>query len=135
MVKGLLIFLIILTFLGLNPVAGDSRDDAINFKWKNGDYISPLPANLYQRGFDCDDATLFSYYFIRAARPDYHIDIKYEYDMYSEWYNHVWLSVTGDNVTYIYDAGKPIKPILYAKGKNITLYLLTHWVNMDAPFR
>lgn len=98
-------------------------------RFKNGDYIYPIP--LPSKSLDCDDITLYSYYYLQAVNPQLKITIKRGY----AW-NHVWLSVSDNESTYIYDYGTPYDNTdgeldKYFYGRNMSLLALTTEVRKD----
>jgi hypothetical protein len=91
--------LIIVAVIIAAPVAlFAGKDDA----WQIGDDIKPWPTENWT---DCDDATLYTYYFISGAKPDYNIEIMYSRGKDK---SHTWLLVTGDGKTIAYNNGKPV---------------------------
>jgi hypothetical protein len=109
---------IIFGFLG-NKIYTETR----SIPWSNGDDIKPLPE--WSIEFDCDDETLYTYYWIRQVRPNYILT-----PMRSE--NHIWLLVKGDSKQFVYDGGHASDPATYEyDGKSVYLEALIREVEYD----
>lgn len=97
-------------------------------EWTLGDYISPIPHP--SESIDCDDITLYSYYYIKAQNPTYKIDI-----MYGGTWKHYWLTVSDNQSKYYYDYGVSYESIPEIdeifKGRRVNLLQLVGEVYRD----
>ena len=119
--KKLIAALIIITLATVSPAVAHEG-------WTLGDYISPTP--FPSETIDCDDITLYSFYYIKARAPNLDIEIKRGY----EW-NHVWLEVSDNESTFIYDYGvayesSPAIDEIFI-GRRITLRQLVGYIYRD----
>jgi len=107
------IAIVLIILFGTLPAYGAVRV----VEWELGDEISPYP---FAEGIDCDDGTLYSYYYVIGADPD--LDIKI---MWGRPWAHVWLEVSDNETTFVYDYGQPYEKIPEIaeifKGREISL--------------
>ena len=94
----------------------------------------PVPAvGLISERLDCDDATLYMYYWFKAS--GYKVDIiKGNLQRTNETWsddNHVWLLVYSDNLTYPYDLGYYQPDDQHFEGHIISYKRLLYWVMDD----
>ena len=109
--------------------------------WTLGDSVVPSPWQGSNKLFDCDDFTLYSYYWISFIRPEYQIQIMYGDNPDTTIINgkavsgkHVWLIVGSDNVTLAYDGGNKVdleNSPKYLIGIQISLKQLVNFVSQD----
>jgi len=96
--------------------------------WELGDDISPFPHP--SKTIDCDDGTLYSYYYVTGADPDLDITI-----MWGRPWAHVWLEVSDNESKYYYDYGNAYESCPEIdeifKGREITLKHLVGEVYRD----
>jgi len=103
--------------------------DNYSVDWVLGQEITPLP-----NYGDCDDRTLYSYLYLKSMPIEYDIKIMYGEAPFNHRKMHVWLVVSGDAKTYIYDEGialsyEPFRTIF--KGREISLIRLLKEVRRD----
>lgn len=97
--------------------------------WELGEEILPYP--FFDRWFDCDDATLYSYLYLRAMNRNLDIKIFYGASLYHPMRGHVWLLVSDNTTTLVYDYGIPIENIGLYKGREVSYGQLLYYAVND----
>ncbi len=97
--------------------------------WELGEEILPYP--FVGKFRDCDDGTLYSHYYIEALQDGYDIEIMKGHDPWNPGYEHVWLLVSDNETSMVYDWGLPCEQTELYKGRRITLKQLVYFVYRD----
>ena len=101
--------------------------------WQLGDEIVPFPY-IDGKKLDCDDAVLYSYLWLEDM-PNLKVNIMYGIQGFYEdgtWIRrgHVWLVVSDNETTVVYDYGIAL-PRDYFKGRKISYAQLLMYANQD----
>lgn len=102
--------------------------DKLVIGWQLGDDIVPYPG--IKKWADCDDAALYSYLYLTFLNRGYDIKI-YKGTCWGQTYQHVWLLVTENNTSYVYDWGISCTEGEAYKGRRITYKQLVNYVYND----
>jgi len=100
--------------------------DQYMIDWQLGEEIIPYP--YVDKTTDCDDGVLYSHYYLTALYKD--LDIKI---MKGEVYgtSHVWLLVSDNETSLVYDWGLPCEELELYKGREISYKQLVAYVYGD----
>ena len=100
--------------------------------WELGEEIIPYPYVSHpkdpRRWADCDDAVLYSYLYLKALRKDIDIEIRKGKDPWYPQYQHVWLLVSDNETSMVYDWGLPCEQTELYKGRRVTYKQLVSWM-------
>ena len=97
--------------------------------WELGEEILPYP--FFGEWFDCDDAVLYSYLYLKALHGDYNIRIMKGIAWYAPTKQHLWLLVSDNATTFVYDYGIPVETTELYKGREISYGQLIYYVEKD----
>ncbi len=126
---GLFIFFVGLKLEENNPESVLSPHEQYIVGFRLGDDITPYPP--LGNGFDCDDAVLYSYLYLKGLDQGYDIKIMYgKSPMFLAQY-HVWLDVSDNGTRWIYDLGMASQNYDSYKGKRITYSMLLSYAKYD----
>ena len=110
-----------------NPNPTPIEEYLIN--WELGEEILPYP--YFGKWFDCDDIVMYSFLYLKAMNRD--LDIKICKGVYLPHprSQHVWLLVSDNATTLVYDYGIPIQNIWLYKGREISYGQLIYYMEDD----
>lgn len=103
--------------------------DEYLINWELGEEILPYP--FFDKRFDCDDAVLYSYLYLKALNKDLDIKIVVGRLWYAPQKQHIWLLVSDNETTVAYDWGIPIENIELYKGREVSYGQLLYYAVKD----
>lgn len=100
--------------------------DSYMMEWELGEEIIPYPP--YAKWLDCDDAVMYSYLYLQGLYKNLDIKIM-KGSPYG--FSHVWLLVSDNETSIVYDWGLPCEDTTLYKGREISYKQLIGYVYRD----
>lgn len=97
--------------------------------WELGEEILPYP--FFNDEFDCDDAVMYSFLYLKAMNKNLDIKIFFGVPLHYPRTPHVWLLVSDNASTFVYDYGIPIENTDLYKGREISYGQLIYYMEKD----
>lgn len=109
-----------------NPSYTPTPLEVYLINWELGEEILPYP--FFDHWFDCDDATVYSFLYLRSVDRDLDVKIMAGRAWGEE---HTWLEVSDNSTMVIYDWGIPIENTTLYKGREISYGQLIYYIEDD----